>query len=98
MGRIAVACGAALALAGCTSLKALPAGPLGRPEPLTLAQPTPQAGQVPPSERVTCEMEQATGSRIAHQVCRTAEDRELERLEAHRLLHRGLQQGVIVIH
>jgi hypothetical protein len=98
MRRIDAACVVVLTLAGCSSLKALPAGPLGRPEPLGLARLVAPASQVPPSNRVTCRMEQVTGSHIARQVCRTEEDRELERLKAERLLHRGLQQGVIVIH
>ncbi|HEY8207200.1 MAG TPA: hypothetical protein VIG99_06955 [Myxococcaceae bacterium] len=96
MSRIDAACVAVLTLAGCTSLKALPAGPLGRPEPLGLAQLSQQAPSS--SDRMTCELERTTGSHIAHQVCRTEEDRERERLKADHLLHRGLQQGIIVIH
>jgi hypothetical protein len=96
MSRIA-ACVVALGLAGCTSLKALPAGPLGRPEPLGLAQLAPPGPEVPPGT-VTCEMEQSTGSHISHQVCRSQEELDRERLKADNLLHRGLQQGIIVIH
>jgi hypothetical protein len=99
MSRIDAVCVVALTLAGCASLKALPAGPLGRPEPLVLAQMDAPDGQAPPpSERVTCHMETATGSHITRQVCRTEEDRERERAKAERLVHRGLQAGVIVLH
>jgi hypothetical protein len=98
MSRLAAACVAALGLAGCTSLRALPAGPLGRPQPMALAQVLPPAGEAPPSDAVTCEMEKRTGSHIARRVCRSHEDRAIEREKAESLLHRGLQQGVIVIH
>jgi hypothetical protein len=99
MRRIAAACVVALGLAGCTALRALPAGPLGQPQPLGLAQvmarPT---GPAPDPRALTCEMELSTGSHISHRVCRSAEDRDLERAKAEYLLHRGLQQGTIVIH
>ena len=98
MSRIAAMCVAALRLAGCTTLRALPAGPLGQPQPLGLAQVAPQSREPDQGNVVTCELEQSTGSHIARQVCRTAEERELERAKAESLLHRGLQQGIIVIH
>jgi hypothetical protein len=87
MSRITAACVAALGLAGCTSLRALPAGPLGRPQPLALNE-----------DVVTCELETSTGSHIARRVCRSQEERERDRDKAQSLLHRGLQQGIIVIH
>jgi len=99
MSRIAAACVVALGLAGCTSLRALPAGPLGQPKPLQLAQVVPRASDpAHDPSALTCEMEQKTGSHIARQVCRSAEDREREHDKAEALLHRGLQTGVIFIH
>lgn len=96
MSRLAAACVVALGLAGCTTLRAVPAGPLGQPKPLGLA--IVQPGEPGPEDVVTCEIEQKTGSHIARRVCRTAGDRERERDKAESLLHRGLQQGIIVIH
>jgi hypothetical protein len=99
MSRIAAACVAALGLAGCAPLRAPPTGPLGRPEPLGLAEVLPaQSQEAEPGDAVTCEMEQSTGSHIMHRVCRTTDERDRERDKAESLLHRGLQQGIIVLH